>query len=54
MKQNIGTKLSVGLLVALVTWTAAKAAIQSKAADAERQKAQAAEARARQAEVERR
>lgn len=46
MKQNIGTKLSIGLLVAIVAYGAATVVLRSKAAKAEMQKAQAAAAAA--------
>ncbi len=46
VKQHIGTKLCIGLLVAIVIFGATRAAMRSKAAEAERQKAQAAAAAA--------
>ncbi len=57
MKQHIGTKLSIGLLVAIVIFGATRAVMRSKAERAEMQKAQAAaaaESSVRQAESERR
>ena len=57
MKKNIGTKLSIGLLAAVIAIGATRAVVRAKAAEAEEQKAQAAaaeaEARAQQSEVER-
>jgi len=57
MKLNIGTKVSVGLLAAIITIGATRAVVRAKAEEAEMRKAQAAaataEARARQAEIER-
>lgn len=44
MKQHIGTKLSIGLLVAIVIFGATRAVMRSKAERAEMQKAQAAAA----------
>jgi hypothetical protein len=58
MKQNFAMKISIGLLVAVVTFGATKAAMRSKAEKAEMQEAQAAaaaaERNARQAESEHR
>ncbi len=57
MKKNIGTKLSIGLLGAVIAIGVTRAVVRAKAAEAEEQKAQAAaaeaEARAQQSEVER-
>ena len=55
MKQNIGTKLTIGLLAAILAVGATRAIVRAKAAESETRKAQAAaaaaEARAQQAEA---
>ena len=46
MKKNIGTKLSIGLLGAVIAIGVTRAVVRAKAAEAETRKAQAAAAEA--------